>query len=217
MNLIRVATPLDIFKVVVKDFKDAILKAIDLFCETFVPDYIQAQCGIQTGGIPFLAIVDVGVLLDRDNLSATLEDASWWTTNITASPSNRHVILNSRGSKPKGTPTEEPGFGFLSVINNGDEKTVTFETIEAIENTDFWSAVNRKPSHQFIYGTTTKDANGDYVAYLSSAEASIYADVVIDQDVKSRIRIAGDAKWAGDGSLDTPFAFPASVIATLSA
>lgn len=217
MNLIRVITPLELFNQVVKDLKDAVLKAVDLFCDQFVPDYVQARCGIQTGGIPFMAIVDVSVELDRNNLSATLESATWWTTNITASPSNRHVILNTRGSKPKGTPTEEPGFGFLSVINNGDEKTVTFEAIEAIENEDFWSAVNRKPSHQFIYGTTTKDSDGNYVAYLSSNDASIYADVVIDQDVKSRIRIAGDAKWAGDGSLDTAFSFPASVIATLSA
>lgn len=192
-------------------------RAVDIFCEENTPDYVQAVCGIETGGIPFIAIVDVSVTLDRDNLTATLEDASWWTTNIAASPSNRFVALNTRGSKPKGTPTEEPGFGFLSVINNGDERTVTFEAIGAVENERFWSSINRKPAHQFIYGTTTKDSDGNYLAYLSSADASIYADVVIDQDVKSRIRIAGDAKWAGDGSLDTPFSFPASVITTLSA
>jgi hypothetical protein len=217
MNLIRVITPLELFNAAVKDLKDSVLKAVDLFCDPNIPDYIQARCGTQTGGVPFFAIVDTSVALDRDDLSATLELESWWTSNINVSPSNRHVVLNSRGSKPKGTPNEEPGFGFLSVINNGVERTLTFETIEVVENERFWSAVNKKLSHQFIYGTTTKDDAGNYLAYLSANEASISADVVIDQDVKSRIRIAGDAKWTSDGSLDTAFSFPASLIATLSA
>jgi hypothetical protein len=190
--------------------------AVDIFCDEDVPDYIQSECGTETGGVPFIAIIKVSEAIDEDNLAATVENETWWMDNINGSPSTVQVVLNTRGSKPLGTPTEEPGFGFLSVIRNGDERTLDFEAIGAIANTEFWSKVNRKSSHRFVYGTTTKDSDGNYVAFLAN-NASIYADVVIDQDVKSRLRIGGNAKWATDGTLDIPFSFPIEVIEQLSA
>jgi hypothetical protein len=188
----------------------------DLCFDQDIPDYIQAECGTETGGVPFIAIIKTTETIDEDDLSATLESDTWWLNNINGSPSTVQVVLNTRGSKPLGTPTEEPGFGFLSVIRNGDERTLDFEAIGAVQNKDFWSKVNRKSSHRFVYGTTTKDVDGNYVAYLAD-NVSIYADVVIDQDVKSRLRIGGNAKWATDGTLDIPFSFPAEVIESLSA
>lgn len=190
--------------------------AVDIFCEENTPDYIQAECGTETGGVPFIAIIKTSEELDEDNLTATLESESWWMNNINGSPSTVQVVLNTRGSKPLGTPTEEAGFGFLSVIRNGDEKTLDFEAIGVVANKEFWSSINRKSSHRFVYGTTTKDSDGNYVAFLAN-DVSIYADVVIDQDVKSRMRIGGNAKWATDGTLETPFSFPAGVIEQLSA
>lgn len=190
--------------------------AVDVCFEPELPDYIQEECGGQTGGIPFIAFVKSDVELDLDNLTATLELASWWTSGIAGSPSSMFVALNTRGSKAKGTPTEQPGFGFNDVIRSGDSRTVEFEALGAVENEDFWSGMNKRKSMTFIYGTTTKDSDGDYVAYVAK-NASIYADVVIDQDIKSLLRIGGDAKWATDGTLDKVFSFPASVITALSA
>lgn len=189
--------------------------AVDVCFDPELPDYVQDECGGQTGGIPFIAFIKPDVELDLDNLSATVEDASWWTTNINTSPSSRFVALNTRGSKAKGTPTEQPGFGFNDVVRSGDSRTVEFEALGAVDNERFWSGMNKKTNMTFIYGTTTKDADGNYVAYLAQ-NASIYADVVIDQDIKSLLRIGGDAKWATDGTLDKVFSFPADVITALS-
>lgn len=187
---------------------------VDIFCDTTIPDYVQANCGIETGGIPFVAVVALEEYEDDADLSATLENATWWTDNITGSPSTAFVVLNTRGSKAAGTPTEEEGFGFNAIINNGVDREIPFEAIGVVDNIDFWSAVNKTPSHVFIYGTTTKDADGDYVAFIAN-NASINTDVVIDQSIKSRIRIGGTAKYSTDGTLDRAFSFPASVIQTL--
>lgn len=181
-----------------------------------LPDYIQELCGGQTGGMPFVAFLKSDVAVDFDNLSATVENPTWWLSNISGSPSSAFVALNTRGSKAKGTPTEQPGFGFNDVVRSGDSRTAEFEALGAVENEDFWSGVNRKTSMTFIYGTTTKNADGDYIAYLAK-NVSIYADVVIDQDIKSLLRIGGDAKWATNGTLDKAFAFPHEVIESLSA
>lgn len=190
--------------------------AVDVCFDPELPDYVQDECGGQTGGIPFIAFIKSDIEIDLDNLAATVEDASWWTSNINTSPSSRFVALNTRGSKAKGTPTEQPGFGFNDVVRSGDSRTVEFEALGAVDNERFWSGLNKKTAGMtFIYGTTTKDADGDYVAYLAQ-NVSIYADVVIDQDIKSLLRIGGDAKWATDGTLDKVFSFPAAVITALS-
>lgn len=181
-----------------------------------LPDYVQELCGGQTGGMPFLGFVKSDVAIDFDNLAATVENASWWTGGVAGSPSSMFVALNTRGSKPKGTPTEQPGFGFNSVVRSGVDRTAEFEALGPVENEAFWSGVNRKTSMTFIYGTTTKNADGDYIAYIAK-NASINADVVIDEDIKSLLRIGGDAKWSTDGTLDKSFIFPASVIESLSA
>ncbi len=198
-----------------KHIQEMCFRAVDVCFDPELPDYVQDECGGQTGGMPFIAFLKPDVVIDLDNLTATLESASWWNTNINGSPSSVYVALNTRGSKAKGTPTENPGFGFNSVVRSGVDRTAEFEALGAVENERFWSGMNKKTSMYFIYGTTTKDSDGDYVAYLAS-NASINADVVIDQDIKSLLRIGGDAKWSTDGTLDKVFSFPAAVITALS-
>ena len=186
----------------------------DIFCDVAQPDYVQQGCGVETGGIPFVALIDASVEIDEDNLEATIQDAAWWTTNIGTSPSDRFVVLKTRGSKAAGTPTEEEGFGFESTNRTGDDKEVTFEALNVRDNRNFWAAANQKSDWTFVYGTTTKDDDGNYMAFLAK-NVSIYADDTIEQNIKSRIRYAVSAKWSTAMVPSLPFSFPASVLTSL--
>lgn len=187
----------------------------DIFCEDNVPDYIQAACGVELGGIPFVALIKPSVAIDEDDLSATLESEAFWTGGVGASPSNVFVLLNTRGSKAAGTPTEEDGFGFVPTERTGDDKELVFESLNVVKNRAFWAAVNQRRNWQFVYGTAGQDENGDYNAFFVK-NVSVYGDDVIDQSIKSRIRMSASAKWSTAMVPSLPFSFPAEVITALS-
>lgn len=187
----------------------------DLFCDIATPDYVQAECGAELGGIPFVAFIDPSIAIDEDNLSATLESAAWWTGNIATSPSSRFVILNTRGSKAAGTPTEEEGYGFVPTERTGDDKELTFEALGVMQNRNFWAAVNQRRNWQMVFGTAGKDADGNYNAFYVK-DVSVYADELIEQSIKSRIRYAVSAKWSTAMIPSLPFQFPAEVITALA-
>jgi len=194
----------------IKDFR------AEPYCDTTVPDYIQQQCGVELGGIPFVAFIDSSISIDEDDLSATLEDAAWWTGNIDTSPSSRFVVLKTRGSKPKGTPVEEDGYGFASVKNNGDDKELNFRALGVHDNQPFWAAVNLKQDWQIVYGTAGKNSDGDYRAFYAK-NVTVYADEVIEESIKSTIYYDVNAKWSTIGVPSKPFYFPKEVITNLSA
>lgn len=191
-------------------------RRVDLICDENVPDYVQQSCGAELGGIPFVGFIDSSIVINEDDFSATLENAAWWTGNIAVSPSNRFIVLKTRGSKPKGTPVEEEGYGFASVQNNGDDKELNFRALGVHDNQPFWAGVNLKTDWQIIYGTAGKNQAGDYRAFYAK-NVTVYADEVIEESIKSRIYYDVNAKWSTIGIPSKPFYFPASVIATLSA
>lgn len=191
-------------------------KRADLFCDTDTPDYVQQECGTELGGITFVAIFDSSIAIDENHPELTLELPAFWTGNIAASPSNRFVILNTRGSKPAGTPTEEEGYGFVPTQRTGDDKELSFEALGVMDNRNFWASVNQKQSVQLVYGTAGTDEDGNYNAFYAK-NVSVYADDTIEQSIKSRIRYAVLAKWSTAMIPSLPFHFPKSVIATLSA
>lgn len=187
----------------------------EIFCDINTPDYVQQECGAELGGIPFVAFIDPSIVIDEDDLSATLELASWWTTNISTSPSSRFVVLNTRGSKAAGTPTEEEGYGFVPTERTGDDKELVFEALGVMNNRDFWAAVNQRRNWQMVFGTAGTDENGDYNAFYVK-NVSVYADELIEQSIKSRIRYAVSAKWSTAMVPSLPFQFPAAVITALA-
>lgn len=195
---------------------DKLFKASDIFCDVAMPDYVQQGCGVETGGIPFVAFIDGSVEIDESDLSTTLESADFWTGNINTSPSTRFVILKTRGSKAAGTPSEEDGFGFNVVERTGDDKELVFEALGVRDNRNFWATANKKNDWQIVYGTTTTDENGDYLAFFAK-NVSIYADEMIEQNLKTRIRYSVSAKWSTDLTPSLPFNFPKDVITALQA
>ena len=187
----------------------------DTFCLISVPDYIQQGCGSEKGGIVALGFIAPSVEIDEDDLSATLENAAWWTGDINTSPSTRHVVLNTRGTKAAGTTVEEDGYGLNLVERTGDDKELTFEALGVIDNRDFWAAMNKRRGWGFVYVTSGQNDDGDYNAFYAP-NVSVYADEAIDQPINSRIRWSGSAKWTTDLTPSKPFAFPADVITQLS-
>src|SRR5690348_1482082 len=101
----------------------------DLFCLDSTPDYVQQGCGSELGGIIAVGFIEPSVVIDEDNVTATLESADWWTGNVQTSPSSRFVVLNTRGSKAAGTPVEEDGFGLVPVERTGDDKELPFSAL----------------------------------------------------------------------------------------
>lgn len=182
----------------------------DIFCETEIPDYQQQECGVENGGVIALGLIDPDVWVgenDTERLSK-LELESWWTTGETASPQTHWVVLNTRGSKAAGTPVEEDGFGLNSTERTGDDQELVFEALGVLANRDFWAGVNKRTNWGLVY--INKGSGGNLIGHYAS-DVSIYADTVIDQSIKSRIRISGSAKWSTAMTPSLPFTAPTSV------
>lgn len=191
-------------------------RATDLFCLDNTPDYVQQACGAELGGIIALGFIEPQIAIDEDNVTATLEDATWWTGNVNTSPSSRFVVLNTRGSKAAGTPVEEEGYGLVPTERTGDDNELVFEALGVVDNRRFWASVNQRRNWQLVFVTAGTNDDGNYNAFYVK-NVSVYADLLIEQSIKSRIRFSGSAKWSTAMVPALPFAFPAQVLTDLAA
>lgn len=182
----------------------------DIFCSTDVPDYVQQDCGRELGGVVAIGLIDpdkhVGVN-DTERVT-NLEDATWWTDGEAASPQTNWVVLNTRGSKATGTPVEEEGYGLNSVERTGDDQEIVFEALGVKDNRDFWAGVNKRSGWGFV---TISKGSGSELIGLYFNDVSVYADILIEQSIKSRMRISGSAKLSTDMTPGLPFTPPNSV------
>lgn len=113
----------------------------DTFCSQNQDEYTQVDCGIDQAGVVAVAFVDEDVASPS---KTNIEDASYWTGLLNASPPNAYIATKTRGEYPGGTPTEEEGFGKSSTQTTGatHEATIEFEGLE--ENRDFVEGLNRR-------------------------------------------------------------------------
>lgn len=183
----------------------------DLFCESSIPEYQQRECGAEFGGIIALGFIDEDETINTDNVTATLELASWWTQRtVTNSPSTAWVIKNTKGSKAAGSPTEEEGFGLVVTERTGADEEINAEALWVMDNRSFWAKVNRTRNLRVVVVTAGKDAGGDYNAFYVS-NASVFASEIIDTSIKSRVRYAINIKWSSGLTPMLPFSAPASI------
>lgn len=205
---------MDLFKNPFEKFKNMVSERVhraDLYCESSIPEYQQRECGGEYGGIIALGIIDEDEVINVDNLTATLELASWWTNRVSvASPSTAWVVKNTRGSKAAGSPTEEEGYGLVATERTGADEEVNLEALWVMDNKNFWAKVNRTRNLKVCIITAGKDAGGDYNGFYIS-NASIFATEIIDQSIKSRIRYAVNVKWSSGLTPMHPFSAPASI------
>jgi hypothetical protein len=182
----------------------------DIFCVDDQPDHVQLECGSERGGIVAMALLTPDVEVDENNLANYLEDPDWWNDQLEASPVRAFRILNTRGSKPAGTPTEEEGFGLVPTERTGSDHELTFESLGVMANRAFWAAANKRRNWKLVYLTAGRDADGNFEAFYVS-NVSIFADDNIEQSTKSRKRYSGSAKWSTAMVPALPFYAPASI------
>ncbi len=154
------------------------------FCDSDQPDYVTRDCGTDFAGIVGIALIP----LDENPTDEDLESAEFWQAEIDASPSTIHVIKNTRGEYPGGTPTEEEGFGTESTRVTGADHAATVEVEGLIENRDFWEGANRKR-----WKLALVTAGG--LLYFISDPVSVYAKINNQRSTKGMAFWAIDLKW----------------------
>lgn len=183
----------------------------DIFCVTSQPEHVQQECGSELGGIVAMAFLLPSVDVDIESLETYLEDPDWWNARLDDdSPQSAFIVLNTRGSKAAGTPTEEEGFGLVPTERTGSDHELQFEVPGVMENRDFWAAINQRRNWKMCYLTAGKDQDGNYEAFYVT-NVSVFADDVIEQSIKSRKRYSGSAKWSTAMKPAVPFLAPASI------
>ncbi len=182
----------------------------DLFCIDEQPEHVQLECGSELGGIVALAFIKPEVDVDTTDLTNNLEDPDWWAGLIDGSPQTAFPVLNTRGSKAAGTPTEEEGYGLVAMERTGSDHELVFESPGVMANRDFWASVNQRRNWKLVYLTAGRDSDGNYEAFYVT-NVSVFADDVIEQSIKSRKRYSGSAKWSTAMRPAVPFYAPASV------
>lgn len=182
----------------------------DIFCLDEQPVHIQLECGSESGGIVAIGLIRPTVPVDIESLATYLEDPDWWTSLMEASPEQAFLVLNTRGDKPMGTPTEEEGYGLVNTERTGSDHELTFDSLGVMANRNFWAAVNRRRNWKMVYLTAGRDSEGNFEAFYVT-NVSVFADEVIERSTKSRKRYSGSAKWSTALTPAVPFYAPASI------
>jgi hypothetical protein len=193
-----------------KDIKDALMK-VDIFCDEDTPDYVQAECGIENGGLIAVGLILPSVTVGASDAAkvANLEDETWWSDGVAESPQTHWFILNTRGSKAADTFTEEEGFGLNSTEITGADQSWTFESLNVFDNADFVGAVNQRRRWHAVFVTAgVKD--GGYIAHYQE-NVNFRGSLILDQDIKSRQRWSWEARSSTNATPSLPFIAPASI------
>jgi len=165
---------------------------------------VLQECGTELGGIIALAII----LGDQAPSMQDLYTLSFWQTKIAASPQKYFPIQNFRGSYAGGTPVEEEGYGKVVTVRTGADHEINGEAQGVKDNRSFWAVVNQTSKWNIAWVT-----NGGQGFYAE--DVSIYATPVIDQNIKSQIRMKVNIKWSDD--MSNPQQFDASALDSIFA
>lgn len=168
-----------------------------IFCEQTVPAFVQLDCGTELGGFTAFALIDKDVAPSLTDL----QTPSWWTQRIDASPATIWVVKDTRGNYTGGTPVEEEGYGKTPTIRTGADHEANAEVRGVLNNRTFWAVVNQTAKWNVAFVT-----NGETGLYVE--DVSVYAKIIVDQNIKSQVRWGVNFKWSDD--LSNPVTFDAS-------
>lgn len=174
-----------------------------IFCDQTTPDFVQLECGVELGGIVAVIYVDD----DQPTYSQTdLQTRSFWLSKLQATPNIWWAVKESRGTYAGGTPVEEEGYGKTPTLRTGADHEFTTEVRGVLRNRSFFAAVNQTAKWGVIFIT-----NGNIGHYVQ--DVSVYAKLMIDQNIKSSERWSVSHKWSDD--LSNPLIFDASAMEDL--
>jgi len=188
----------------------------DVFCLDEQPVYVQLSCGTENAGVVAIGLLDPSVPVDENSLSTYLEDPDWWLGYIEdSSPQKAFLLLNTRGEKGPGTPTEEEGFGLVPMERTGDDHELTAQIQGVMANRSFIAAANRKRVWNIVFLTAGKDSEGNFEAFYVE-DASFYGSLNVQRSTKTRKVYDLSIKYSTALTPELPFYAPASVF-TLNA
>lgn len=186
----------------------------DIFCEEDLADYVQAECGIEAGGLIAVGLIltteDVGV--DDAAKVTNLEDETWWSNGVPASPQTHWFIKDTRGSKAADTFTEEEGFGLNGTEVTGADESWIFESLNVGDNRPFVAGVNKRRKWKAVFVTAAKREDG-YLAWYRE-DVNFRGSLLVEQSIKTRQRWSWEAKASHDTTPPLPFIAPASIFTT---
>lgn len=167
----------------------------NIFCTTSVPDYVAQDCGIEQAGIVGVALVDQSENPSESNL----ENATYWTNELAASPQTHWVIQNTRGEYNGGTPVEEEGFGTESTQITGADHEAMIEVEGIADNRNFWEGVNRRKWKVALV------TNAGLLLWIESP-VTVYAKIFNPKNIKASAFWQISMKWQ---SYDNPKVYTA--------
>lgn len=194
----------------IKGIADAIYN-VDIFCDAELAEYQQAECGIENGGLIAVGLILPSVVVGADDAAKidNLQDETWWSDGVGASPQTHWYILDTRGSKAAATFTEEEGFGLNSTEVTGADESWVFESLNVFDNRDFVAGVNKRRKWNAVF-VTAAARDGGYVAHYQE-NVNFRGSLLIEQNIKSRQRWSWEARASTDTTPALPFVAPASI------
>lgn len=183
----------------------------DIFCDSDLAEYVQAECGIENGGLIAVGLIEPGVDVgDTDAEKVTnLENETWWSDGVAASPQTHWFILNTRGSKAADTFTEEEGFGLNGTEVTGADESWVFESLNVFDNRPFVAGVNKRRRWNAVFVTAATRDSG-YVAWYRE-NVNFRGSLLVEQSTKTRQRWSWEARASHDTTPPLPFVAPSSI------
>lgn len=214
MNLIIPHPGVEIEKKI-RDFVEKIrgksLWLIDVFCDSDLAEYQQAECGIENGGLIAVGLIDPSVDVGADDAAKVinLENEEWWSDGVGASPQTHWFIQNTRGSKAADTFTEEEGFGLNGTEITGADESWVFESLNVFDNRPFVAGVNKRRRWNAVF-VTAASRDGGYVAWYRE-NVNFRGSLLVEQSTKTRQRWSWEARASHDTTPPLPFIAPPSI------
>lgn len=159
----------------------------NFYCSDPVPPYVPDACANEPGRVVAIAYI-------RTDFEFTNpEDETEWNTGIAAG--QIIVINNTRGEKPKASPTTIDGFGLQRTRTVGYERTLTYQHSDVRGNEDFYDALNFSQNYRLAYVTPGEDSLG--VLWLTyAAVANVDADNVTPPEIDSIVHWDVAVSWS---------------------
>lgn len=155
----------------------------DLYCDSVQGDFTELDCGVESGRIIALGLVDPSYTFTDPG------DDTEWTTNLGSSPQMAWKITKGvRGSMPRATETEAEGFGREATMITGADRQANLQVI-GVKGNDAWvRMVNAKKWHVAL-----PYSEGDMV-YVD-VPCTVRFEQAIEQDIKSAVIWDVVIKW----------------------
>lgn len=186
---------------------------VDECIELEAPDYQQAECGTETGGVIAVGFIKPGSDIDSQDSDAEkvsfLESEVQWSNGIGDSPQTMFVVKNTRGSKGEDTYTEEDGYGLNATEVTGADEEWLFRSLNVQDNRDFVKAINARRTWHQVFVTSKKVGDG-YLAHFRE-NLNTKGSLVIEESTKTRQVWSWRSRASHDTTPPLPFIAPSSI------